>query len=78
MISAVLAVTFNMQELKCVADYIHGSNRDLLFLFFLSAYSLIKDKRQGGNKYVLPITVKFDQSTRRFGRMSFARLYTSR
>ena len=44
-------------------------------VFFLSAYSLIKDKRQGGNKYALPITVKFDQSTRRFGRMSFACLY---
>ena len=32
-------------------------------------------KCQGGNKYALPITVKFDQSTRRFGRISFARLF---
>ena len=31
-------------------------------------------KCQGCNKYVLSITVKFDQSTRRFGRISFARL----
>ena len=37
-------------------------------------YSLIQTKCQGGNKYALPITVKFDQSTRRFGRISFARL----
>ena len=37
-------------------------------------YSLIQMKCQGGNKYVLSITVKFDQSTRRFGRISFARL----
>ena len=39
-----------------------------------SCYSLIQTKCQGGNKYALPITVKFDQSTRRFGRISFARL----
>ena len=32
-------------------------------------------KCQGGVKYVLPITVKFDQSTRRFGRISFAHLF---
>ena len=32
-------------------------------------------KCQGGNKYALSITVKFDQSTRRFGRISFARLF---
>ena len=38
-------------------------------------YSLIQMKCQGGNKYVLSITVKFDQSTRRFGRLSFARLF---
>ena len=38
-------------------------------------YSLIQMKCQGGNKYVLSITVKFDQSTRRFGRISFARLF---
>ena len=30
---------------------------------------------QGGNKYALSITVKFDQSTRRFGRISFACLF---
>ena len=44
----------------------------LLYVRFV--YSLIQ-KCQGGNKYVLPITVKFDQSTRRFGRISFARLF---
>ena len=32
-------------------------------------------KCQGGNKYALSITVKFDQSTREFGRISFARLF---
>ena len=32
-------------------------------------------KCQGGNKYALSITVKFDQSTRRFGRISFACLF---
>ena len=32
-------------------------------------------KCQGGNKYALPITVKFDQSTGKFGRISFARLF---
>ena len=32
-------------------------------------------KCQGGNKYALPITVKFDQSTRGFGRISFACLF---
>ena len=38
-------------------------------------YSLIQIKCQGGNKCALSITVKFDQSTRRFGRISFARLF---
>ena len=38
-------------------------------------YNLIQMKCQGGNKYVLSITVKFDQSTRRFGRISFACLF---
>ena len=38
-------------------------------------YSLIQMKCQGGNKYALSITVKFDQSTRIFGRISFARLF---
>ena len=41
----------------------------------LYRYSLIQMKCQGGNKYVLSISVKFDQSTRRFGRISFARLF---
>ena len=40
----------------------------------ITVYSLIQTKCQGGNKYALPITVKFDQSIRRFGRISFARL----
>ena len=38
-------------------------------------YSSIQMKCQGGNKYALIITIKFDQSTRRFGRISFARLF---
>ena len=38
-------------------------------------YSLIQMKCQGGNKYALSITVKCDKSTRRFGRISFARLF---
>ena len=42
---------------------------------YLFIYSLIQMKCQGGNKYALSITVKFDQSTRRFGRISFARLF---
>ena len=36
----------------------------------LSDYSLIQTKCQGGNKYALPITVKSEQSTRKFGRIS--------
>ena len=40
-----------------------------------NSYSLIQMKCQGGNKYALSITVKFDQSTRKFGRISFARLF---
>ena len=38
-------------------------------------YSSIQMKCQGGNKYALSITVKFDQSTRKIGRISFARLF---
>ena len=41
----------------------------------LDLYSSIQMKCQGGNKYALSITVKFDQSTRKFGRISFARLF---
>ena len=41
----------------------------------LTVYSLIQMKCQGGNKCALSITVKFDQSTRRFGKISFARLF---
>ena len=36
---------------------------------------LIQMKCQGGNKCVLSITIKFDQSTRRFDRISFAHLF---
>ena len=43
--------------------------------FFYKNYSLIQMKCQGGNKYALPITVKFDQSTGKFGRICFARLF---
>ena len=42
---------------------------------FVLRYSSIQMKCQGGNKYALSITVKFDQSTRKFGRLSFARLF---
>ena len=38
-------------------------------------YSLIQKKCQGGNKCALPVTVKFHQFTRRFGRVGFARLF---
>ena len=41
----------------------------------MQVYSSIQMKCQGGNKYALSITVKFDQSTRKFGRISFARLF---
>ena len=37
--------------------------------------TLIQKKCQGGDKYALQITVKFYQSTRRFGRISYARLF---
>ena len=40
-------------------------------------YSLIQMKCQGGNKCALSITVKFDQSTRKFGRISCTRLFKS-
>ena len=40
-----------------------------------SDYSSIQMKCQGGNKYALSVTVKFDQSTRKFGIISFARLF---
>ena len=46
-----------------------------LEMCYKSIYSLIQMKCQGGNKYALSITVKFDQSTTRFGRISFARLF---
>ena len=42
---------------------------------FLLRYSSIQMKCQGGNKYALSITVRFDQSTRKFGTISFARLF---
>ena len=40
-----------------------------------TSYSSIQMKCQGGNKYAVSVTVKFDQSTRRFGRISFVRLF---
>ena len=43
--------------------------------YIAPCYSLIQTKCHGGNKYALSITAKFDQSTRRFGRISFARLF---
>ena len=50
---------------RCVKDKYNAWNK----------YSSIQMKCQGGNKYALSITVKFDQSTRKFGRISFARLF---
>ena len=47
---------------------------NLVYLITLLMYSLIQMKCQGGNKYALSITVKLDQSTRRFGRICLARL----
>ena len=46
-----------------------------IVFFCVYRYSSIQMKCQGGNKYALSITVKFDQSTRRFGKISFARLF---
>ena len=36
---------------------------------------LIQKKCQGGSKCALPTTVKFVRATRRFGRISFVRLF---
>ena len=47
----------------------------MIELFAGTLCSLIQKKCQGVNKYALPITVKFDHSTKRFGRISFARLF---
>ena len=49
----------------------HWGNMSIICAF----YSLIQMKCQGGSKCALSITVKFDQSTRRFGRISFAHLF---
>ena len=46
-----------------------------MYCNLILVYSLIQMKCQGGNKYALSITVKFDQSTRRFSRISFACLF---
>ena len=59
----------NLRERKLFYDTGEAVNS------FKTWYSLIQMKCQGGNKYALSITVKFDQSTRRFGRISFARLF---
>ena len=56
----------------------HLKKRDICLvalIFEHLSYSLIQMKCQGGDKYALSISVKFDQSTRRFGRISFARLF---
>ena len=52
-----------------------SSHSRLHGVFLTNLYSLIQMKCQGGNKYMLSITVKFDQSTRRFGKISFASLF---
>ena len=49
--------------------------------FYCNSYNILtlflayEKKCQGGNKYALPITAKFDQSNRRLGRISNARLF---
>ena len=48
---------------------------NMVYLITLLMYSLIQMKCQDGKKYALSITVKFDQSTRRFGRISLACLF---
>ena len=62
----------------CKVLYYTGQNCSGFKVFisvFRSRYSLIQMKCQGGNKYALSITVKFNQSTRRFGWVRFARLF---
>ena len=44
-------------------------------VYVLYKYSSIQKKCQGGNKCALSFTVVFGQSTRRFGRISLARLF---
>ena len=53
----------------------HGFFAEKIVPVLRKKYSLIQMKCQGGNKYALPITVKFDQSTGKFGSLSFARLF---
>ena len=65
-----LKVTFCPKLLISQSEFSDPKNFTLRY-----QYSLIQMKCQGGNKYALSITVKFDQSTRRFGRISFARLF---
>ena len=66
----LMALTLSQQSMY-IADHTNFEINN----HYACHYSLIQMKCQGGNKYALPITVKFDQSTRRFGRISFARLF---
>ena len=68
--------SFNSVFFCCFFFYIMQTvENKQFFCIFACMYSSIQMKCQGGNKYALSITVKFDQSTRRFGRISFARLF---
>ena len=67
----------NKKSVKFQGDMLNFCDFIQVFVFTPNhhlKYSLIQMKCQGGNKYALSITVKFDQSTRRFGRISFSRL----
>ena len=55
--------------------FLYSQEARVLYASWEDCYSSIQMKCQGGNKYALSITVKFDQSTRKFGRISFARFF---
>ena len=73
-IQVLLSSKDKSKKLKCrLLQFLFGALR--VKIYFHIEYSSIQMKCQGGNKYGLSITVKFDQSTRRFGRISCARLF---
>ena len=58
-----------------IVSWLNSNNTQYSLRYLKILYSSIQMKCQGGNKYALSITVKVDQSTREFGRISFARLF---
>ena len=68
----------NKRDIKCQNRLCYYNIRLASIACFTSTlwalYTLMRKKCKGGNIYVLPIIAKFNQSTRRFGRISFARL----